>query len=144
MNKRVYNAFRKAHFLPEEAKVFASNIRITPEGRRRRVGALPLNLPYVKEMLRERARAFRLGVKDGLIKSQHDWRETILEGIYTDLDLLNDYGEIDPWKLLRRAEEKYKDRHPEYHSPYKAKKKKSHFVSKYAKGLEAYDKGRGR
>lgn len=144
MNRKVYQALRYAHFLPEEAREFAKTTRITSSGKRIKVSAMPLNVPYIKDMIRERARAFRRGVRDGLVKSLKDWREVIIEGIYIELGFLDEDGNIGPWQLLRYNEDKYKDQHPEYQSPYKAKRKTTDFVSKYAKGLEAYERGRGR
>lgn len=142
-SKRVYRALRLAHFLPFEIREFARTVRITPSGKRIRVQPLPLNIPWIKDMIRERARGYRAARKAGL--SNREFNEMIVEDMYAFNELLDDNGEPDPWQYLRRQKEKYKDKHPDYESPYKAKKPKGKdFTSKYAKGLEKYERGRGR
>ncbi len=144
-NKRIrkqYNTLVNAGFLPEEAGTLLSSMRRLPTGKRIRVNPLPLDIPYVKEMIRERARAFRRAKKEGIINTWKEWRETIIDGVYVNFDYLNDEGEVDPWKMLRHWEERYKDKHPEYESPYKEKKRKrKDFDDKWDRGEQKYPKG---
>jgi len=148
--ERTRRALDKAGFLPFEYMAFTSTRRVTPSGKTIRVAPMPLDIPYIKEMIRERARAFRRAIKVGM--KIEDYIDMITDDLYGELDLLDEDGNPDPWQYLRRQEDRYKDRHPEYKSPYKAKKKKVDFDRKYNEGkksrrktaLEEYEKGRGK
>ena len=132
--KKRYNRLIKNGFLRFEAKP---------------ISKVPLTLPYVKEMFKER----RLAYKAYKAKSRKEkklikggWKGFIRQ-MYIDEGFLKK-DKSDPWQMLRSWEDKYKDQHPEYQSPQKPRKpkvkRKDEVVSKYAKGLEAYERGRYR
>lgn len=139
-------ALRSAGFLPLEIAQMVSSTRTLGDGRKIRVKPLPLDVPYIKYMIRERARGYRLSKRQGMKPSE--FRTMIEEEIYDNLDFYKPDGSIDFWQLLRREEERWKQTHPEYESPgNKSKKRKQtaqQFVSKYAKGLDNYARGRGK
>lgn len=142
--KKARRSLRAAGFLKEEIIAATRTTRTLSSGKMIKTEPLSLSVPYVKYMIKERARGYRLARKQGLGRNQYI--EMIKEHIYSDLDMLNEVGEIDFWQLLRREEERWKAAYPEYESPgNKTKKRSTHdFVNKYAKGLENYEKYRGR
>lgn len=131
-------------FSAREVREILRTTRILSNGKRIRVAPLPLDVPYVKEIIRQRARNYRRALSSGMTRGQYI--HSITETVYPDF--LDENGNPDFWKYLRYIENKYKDEHPEYNSPQgKAHKRQSKdFVSKYKRGanLRDYAKYRGK
>ena len=72
-----YRALKSAGFLVFEARQFTSTSRITASGKRIKVKPLPLSVPYIKEMIRERGKEHRQAMKAGV--TQAEWTEKIKE-----------------------------------------------------------------
>jgi len=130
-----YNRLKKEHFLRFEILELSK---------------IALKIPYVKEMRKERRKAYRDAVREykerGLKLTRTEWQE-IIRDMYIVRGWLKK-GKADVWAYIRANEERYKDKYPEYESPPRHRKvkvkRRKDFVSKYAKGLEAYEKGRMR
>lgn len=116
----------------------------------RELSKVPFKTPYMRGGIQERRRAYRDAIKEYKARDMRftkaEWVEIIRE-MYIAKDWIKE-GKSDPWQMLRTWEDKYRDKHPEYESPPRRKKvkvkRKDEFVSKFAKGLEAYEKGRMR
>lgn len=130
-----YNRLKEFGFFPFEA---------------RQLCKVPFKTPYMREGIRERKRALKdaqLEYKERKLRfSKTEWAEIIKE-MYITRNWLKE-GRSDPWQMLRAWEDRYRDKRPEYESPPKHRKPKikrqEDFVSKYAKSLVDYEKGRGR
>lgn len=102
--------------------------------------------PYVRGMIAERRKKLRQAEKEGWSRIRYNalimghyqrkgWRRRSKDGKTV----------LDPWAMLRDYQDRYKSQHPEYVSPWIKKQKKfRNFASKYDRGLERYEKGRGR
>ena len=124
----------RAGFLPFEIRQFTRTTRTTPKGKHIRVSRMSLDTPYIQEMIQERAETYTKALELKLSRSQ--WVLTIKE-MYEDRYWFND-----PWEMLRAWEERYKDKHPEYTSPWiKKKKQRADFGDKFDKGEEKYPRG---
>jgi len=114
------------------------------------ISKIAFKIPYIKEMRKERRKAYRDAIKEykarDLRFTKAEWQE-IIKAMYIERDWLR-RGKADPWQMIRALEERYKDKHPEYESPPRPgrpkKKRREDFVSKYARGLEDYERGRYR
>ena len=130
-----YNKLKEYGFFPFEAKQLCK---------------VPFKTPYMREGIKERRRALKDSMREykgrGFRFSKTEWAEIIKE-MYITKGWLSE-GRSDAWQMLRAWEDRYRDKRPEYESPPKKRKpkikRKEDFVSKFAKGLEAYEKGRGR
>jgi hypothetical protein len=85
---------------------------------------VPPNVPYFKEMLRERYAMFKEAAKMQIgIKK---WEEQIKE-LYrvNKWQKLGRTGKIlaDPWQMLRHHEEKWRDKQPQYESPWEGRQR---------------------
>lgn len=102
------------------------------------------SVPYVANMRRKRKGDLTKHTKAG--KSKAAWRAQIIamykRSGYTQTDKQG--NEVySPWAMLRDYEDRYKDRHPEYTSPFLKKQKVyRQFGSKYERGIEKYPRGR--
>ena len=117
----------------------------------RQLNKVPFKVPYMRLGIKERIRAYNDSVEEyrerGLRFSKAEWKEIIM-AMYIERGWLKD-DKPDVWQMLRAWEDRYKAKHPEYSPDYgrkrKVKKKKEgEFRSKYAKGLQDYEKGRFR
>jgi len=151
LRQRRYGKFINAGFLPFEARILTSTTRVFA-GRRKRVRGLPLNVPYIKLMIKERRDA--LAIAREMKISKKEWRATIMD-MYVDHNWLS-RGKADPWQMVRDWEDRYERVHPEYSPDYDYKRKRPKTPKLYdelynsgkPKGrltpLERYDIGRGR
>lgn len=130
-----YNRLIESGFLPFEARTLSK---------------IALKVPYMRLGIQERRSAHQDALREYKARdvrlTKAEWVEIIRE-MYITRGWLRE-GKGDPWQMLRAWEERYRARHPEYESPPSRKKvkikRRDEFVSKYAKGLEAYEKGRMR
>lgn len=124
--------------------------------RRRRNGFLPFEarplsrvsekVPYMPQLIATRASLLARAKREKWSQQRY---ETYIKEQYRKKGWrkFSRTGKIvnDPWRMLRDYEDRYKDKHPEYVSPWVKKQKKWRaFTSKYEKGLEEYEKGRYR
>ncbi len=67
-----YKALKTAGFLPFEIKEMFNTIRLKPNGQKMTVSPLSssLTLPYIKNMIKERAKTSRLAKKSGLSRTE--------------------------------------------------------------------------
>lgn len=114
--RRKYNALRKAGFLPFEAKEFIRTSRMTEKGKIK-VTPPPLTIPYIKEMIRSRAKALRQAQREGV--PIQDYINSI-EDFYRDESFLDADGSPDFWQYFRDIRDKAIDR-GEYVPPLKKK-----------------------
>lgn len=138
-----HNQLKRLGFLPFEALELSGLLpRTTLRVERGHKNVMP---PYVVDAIKERRDAFRSAKKMGL--SRGEWIATIKD-MYIDHEWFR-AGKPDFWAMFRSWEDEWRRRHPDYESPQEFRKprpKKTHdeYVSKYAKGLEAYEMGRYR
>ena len=100
--RRKYNALRKAGFLPFEAIEFVRTSRMTPQGKVK-VTPVPLDIPYVKEMIRDRARAFRIAKRQGVDIQDYIFS---VEEMYREDGYFTPEGLPDFWQYFRSIREK--------------------------------------
>ena len=109
--QRRYELMRKAYLLPFEARPLSLTV--------------PLNVPYVRQLLMDRANDARVAKERGVTRAQFEEK---IKGEYRREGWLkkNRAGEIvaDPWKMLRAFEDRFRARNPEYESPWEPRGKK--------------------
>ena len=90
----------------------------------RPMSRVPPNVPYFKEMLRERRAMFKKAAQ--MKTSQAQWENQIKE-LYkvNKWQRLGRTGKIiaDPWQMLRYHEEKFRDKQPQYESPWQGRQR---------------------
>ena len=102
-----YLRLRRLSFLPFEARPFSRFAFI--------------KVPYFKGMIEDRIEMFQEAQRDGL--SIRQW-EARIKKFYDDNRWLKAGKrriQADPWKMLKDYENKYRDKHPEYTSPWEPK-----------------------
>lgn len=123
-----YVSLRKSGFLPFEASTLSK---------------VPRSLPYMRLFIKERQGMLAQSISDK--KSNNDYIADIKK-IYTDNAYTRDKrGKIylDPWQLLRRFEDDYIKKHPEYQSPWaKRRVKWMNFVDKAEKSIRKMEEKR--
>lgn len=123
-----YAKMRKAGLLPFEAHAFS---RVSLE-----------DVPYMKQILAERRELLARATGDDLSQAQYEKlvKQMYIDGSFTKVGKKGDIL-LDPWQLLRKKEEDYIAKHPDYQSPGKKKLKiYKDFVSKWEQTI---DKQRG-
>ena len=85
----------------------------------RPMSRVPSNVPYFKAMLKERREMFKKAQQ--MKTTQAQW-ETQIKELYrvNKWQKLGRTGKIvaDPWHMLRQQEEKYRQKYPQYESPW--------------------------
>lgn len=104
---------------------------------------VPRKTPYMPNMVRGRAHIWARAKRENWSEARY---ERYIRAIYKrkDWTTLTRAGKttLSPWAMLRDAENRYKDKHPEYKSPWLNKLKVwRDFQSKYEAGLEKYPRG---
>jgi len=123
-----YLKLKKQGFLPFEA--FA-------------LSKVPTKTPYFKMMTDDRKSAYKTA--KGFKFSKREWTATI-----TDMYKDKGFGEYiflrwksDVWTMFRSWEERYRERYPDYTSPWqKKKRKRTDFIAKFDRGERKYPRGR--
>lgn len=100
-------------------------------------------VPYFRLMFDDRKGAYRTA--KGFKFSKREWTATIAD-MYKD----RGYGgyiflrwKSDVWAYLRSWEERYRERYPDYTSPWqKKKRKRTDFIAKFERGAAKYPRGR--
>lgn len=135
--QRKISSLYRLGMIKREIGQMVSTRRTLPDGRVIKVIPLPITVPYVKELIRTRTVAFRNAKRQGIVKTRQEWDNFIIESVYVANNYLKEDGRIDFWQMLRNWEERYKEKFPEYDSPYKEKKKKmKDFDDKWKRGAE--------
>jgi len=103
-----YELLRSYGFLPFEAQALSN---------------VPIKVPYMDSLIKQRYKELRKAVKDKLTKEQ--WHRKIIDRYKS-----HDWFEVgkptkySPHAMLREFEHTYKQQHPEYESPWKKRRKK--------------------
>ena len=121
-DKTNYKFFRRAGFLPFEASAYSRTTREVKGKRRIHVDPVPLDVPYVKDMIAQRRVMFRKANKRGMSKA--GYRRMINE-LYRRTGRLTPDGKPDAWQSIREWEERGQDKFPHYESPGGKKPRKS-------------------
>ena len=125
------NVLLKSGFLPFEAM---------------EISKIPVNAPYLKDMIKERRSAFQEAIRVKL--PAYAWKEVVYD-VYisrglTKLRFGMDFPDV--WKYIRMLAERSKTKYPEYTSPSKkqpkVKKTSEEFGEKFDRGEQKYPKGR--
>lgn len=106
-----YEILRKNGFLIFEAKELSK---------------MPLNVPYFKDMVRERNRIRKQAVdkKWSREKFENSIRQLYTDKKYTKTDPWTLKTKYDPWKLLREWEDDYRGKNPDYIAPWQKRQQK--------------------
>jgi len=125
--------------------------------RRRRNGFLPFEarplsrisekVPYMPQLIATRASLLARAKREGWSRARYETyiKEQYRKKGWRKLNRPGTKVVDDPWQMLRDYEDRYKDKHPEYISPWVKKQKRFRdFISKFDKGLEKYERGRYR
>jgi len=103
---------------------------------------VPLGIPYMRQLARDRIRFTKIA--DDL-KWSGARRFDELRKFYRSRGLKDPKRMTfkDIWDFLRQYEHAYRNKHPEYTSPWEKRRKRMRdFVSKYERGEEKYPEGR--
>lgn len=128
-----YRKLKEQGFLPFEAFAFS---KVSPK------------VPYLKLMIDDRKGALREAKR--LKFSKKEWTLTITD-VYKEKFLGKEtigwwgrpFWKADPWAYFRSWEERYKERYPDYTSPWqKKKRKRTDFIAKFERGATKYPRGR--
>jgi len=99
-----YSRLRSAGFLPFEARAMSK---------------VPLRVcPYMKQLAKDRYKDFLKAKAEGMTRA--GWQDKIKK-LYSDNHWLRAGKrriEADPWKMLREYEDRWKDKNPQYTSPW--------------------------
>lgn len=107
-----YTKLRQSGFLPFEA---------------RPLSRVPFKIcPYMRQLIRDRQADFLEAKREGATRAQY---ENQIKEAYGKNKWLTEretkkgvkYIEADPWKMLRDYEDRFRDKHPEYESPWEPK-----------------------
>ena len=128
VRQRQYNYLRDRGFLKFEAQVLSK---------------IPRKVPYMPDMVRGRAQIWARAKKESWSEAKY---ERYINAIYKKKGwtTLTRSGKtvLSPWAMLRAQENRYKDKHPDYKSPWIRKLKQwRDFQSKYEAGIEKYPRG---
>jgi len=122
-----YTMLRSKGFLPFEAQTLSK---------------IPVkSTPYIRELIVDRNKMY-LNAKDKKTTTG-TWEKQIKELYSTSGFRTNKRGKIvaDVWKMVRYFEDRYKDKYPEYTSPWKKRLKTwRDFMSKAEKTIEKQNK----
>lgn len=123
-----YERLRLSGFLPFEARVLSK---------------VPVRIcPYMKELMKERRAMFQKARADGATRAQ--W-ENLIKGKYNTNKWLSAGRrriEADPWKMLRDFEDRFRDKNPEYTSPWQKRVRDWQNFLRKAERTIAKQKGR--
>ena len=104
---------------------------------------VPRKVPYIPTVIASRVKLRNRAKRDNWSATRY--RKYILDMYRTKGWMtLTRRGKqtYSPWAMMRDAEDRYKDKHPEYKSPWLRKQKQwRDFQSKYARGEEKYPRG---
>jgi hypothetical protein len=108
---------------------------------------VPFNVPYYKQLIRDRAKKLRQAVKDGWTKEQY--QQSIIKDYIERGWLRRKRGRDvpDAFKLLRAYEDRYRDRQPQYESPWQGAGKRKNlkdFQAKVDKTLARFEQRQAR
>lgn len=126
-----YNVLRKSGFQPFEA---------------RPLSRVPFNVPYMTGMLRERLRDYEAAIKKGWTQTRY---EEAIKRLCKDRHWITKTRtgkrRYDPWAMLRGYENRYKEKHPEYVSPWvKRRKDFRKYVRELEESIAKYPRGYGK
>jgi hypothetical protein len=123
-----YLILRDTGFLPFEAKELSK---------------IPFKVPYIDAMIKERYSYLKTAAKQKSTKK--NW-EKMIKDFYVDRGFTKKNKQnrtiLDPWQMMRDFEFKYKNKHPEYESPWEKRRKKwKDFVKKIENTYSKYPAG---
>lgn len=100
---------------------------------------VPFNVPYYKQLIRDRQATFRQAQKEGQTSEQYE--QGIIKDYIAHGWLRHKRGKDvpDTFKLLRAYEDRYRDRQPQYESPWQKKPRRissADFQSKVGRTLQ--------
>jgi len=124
-----YLKLRTNGFLPFEARALS---RVPIKG-----------IPYMKEVIDARRELLSKATEDKLTTKDYERK---IKQIYTD-NAFTKAGtkriEYSPWKMLRKAEDVFKVKHPEYESPWKKRRQGwMDFLAKAERTIEKQQEGK--
>jgi len=104
---------------------------------------VPRKIPYMPTLVASRVKLHNRAKRDNWSAARYTRH---IQKMYIDKGwmTLTRRGKqtYSPWAMMRDAEDRYKDKHPEYKSPWLRKQKQwRDFQSKYARGEEKYPRG---
>lgn len=114
-----YSILRSGGFLPFEAQ---------------KLSKVPFRVPYMVGMLRERLRDYERALAKKWSRTRY---EAATKVMYKDrgwTKRVRGRTVYDPWEMLRGYEDRYRDKHPEYSSPWERRRRD---FRKYVRDLEA-------
>lgn len=113
-----YTRLRYIGFTKQEATDLVSTRRTLPSGRVIKVALLDLSTPFIKTMMKSRARSWERAKKRGVSRVQFEKRirERLKKGVTVrHRDGSKKHHDINSvWDLVRVYEDRYTDSHPEY------------------------------
>lgn len=86
---------------------------------------VPFNTPYMDALIKQRFRLFQKSITEGKSRAEFDKeirREYIQQG-WRQKTGVRSY-KFDPWAMLRHFEHEYKQKHPNYQSPWKKRRQR--------------------
>jgi len=103
--QRRYELLRRAGFLKFEA---------------RDLSRVPLKVPYMAGIIKEHKKHYKQAIKE-------EWTlkawENHYKKLYKDNDWLDSKSKLSAWSMLREYEHDYRQKHPQYDSPWQKKRK---------------------
>lgn len=94
---------------------------------------VPFSVPYMKPMVEDRLKDYRKALAQRITRSQY---EKIIRDTYDKMGWIDSKGNYSPWSMLRDYQDRYRDKHPSYDSPWeKQRKSMKDFVKTLEKQL---------
>jgi len=113
----------------------------------RPLSRIPRKVPYMPQLIATRASLKARAKREGWSQARYETyiKEQYRKKGWRKLNRPGTKTVDDPWAMLRDYEDRYKDKHPEYNSPWvKRQKRFRDFTSKFDRGLDKYERGRYR
>ena len=108
----------------------------------RELSKVPAKVPYMKKLINERMLLFRRTTKRGMVSSEYLRRIKLK---YHGKGWIRKVGgkvKYDVWAMLRSFEDEYKDKVPDYVSPWEPKQRKTRdFEGQFERGEQKYPRG---
>ena len=124
-----YTYLRQHGFLPFEAQALSK---------------VPRKVPYMPSLVRSRSAVYNKAKKEGWSQARYNRHitDTYKRKGWTRLTRTGKEV-LSPWEMLHNIEDRYRDKHPEYTSPWLTKAKQwRDFQQKYESGQDKYPMGK--
>jgi len=104
---------------------------------------VPLKVPYMKSLIKDRQKLFERATRRGRSYGKYSMSVKIKYNWEGWVKRVGGRIKYDPWAMLRSFEDSYKDKNPDYVSPWQPRQRRFRgFMDRFERGDRKYPKGR--